>query len=277
MDALEYVRMVNGSAEFIKAQDSRRPEIAIILGSGLGKLGDRIENRTVIPYSKIPGFPISTAVGHAGNLIIGDLGGKPVLAMQGRFHYYEGYTMQQLTLPQRVMKVMGIKYMFVSNAAGGLNPDFRVGDIMVINDHINMAPSPLIGVNLDEFGPRFPDMSRPYSPTLIKLAEKCAADLGIALRKGVYVVVTGPAYETPAECRCYRNMGGDAIGMSTVPEVIVARQCGIEVFGVSIITDAAHYDRADDFELSGDDVVKAADAAADRMTLLFESVIRQVE
>ncbi len=172
MNANEYVALVRESAEYIRKKDSRHPEIAIILGSGLGKLGENISKRTVIPYSDIPGFPASTAIGHAGNLIIGELGGKTVLAMQGRFHFYEGYTMQELTLPERVMKLLGIKYLFVSNAAGGLNPDYKVGTLMVIRDHINMAPNPLIGVNLEEFGPRFPDMSRAYSPALIKLAEK---------------------------------------------------------------------------------------------------------
>lgn len=277
MEAKEYLELVKKSAAYIQAQDSRRPEIAIILGSGLGKLGDKIENQKIIPYKDIPGFLQSTAIGHKGNLIIGELGGKTVLAMQGRFHYYEGYTMQELTLPQRVMKFLGIKYLFVSNAAGGLNSDYRVGTMMVIKDHINMAPNPLIGTNLEEFGPRFPDMTHAYAPELITLADKCAEKLGYKLEKGVYVAVTGPTFETPAECRCYHNMGADAIGMSTVPEVIVARQCGIKVFGISIITDEASFDREDDYSVSGEEVIIAADAAADRMTALFQAVIREVE
>jgi len=272
-----YINEINAAAEFILAKDARRPKIAIILGSGLGGLADTIQNPNIIPYSQIPGFPLSTAVGHKGNMIIGELGGKTVLAMQGRFHYYEGYPMRLVTLPIRVMSRMGIKYLFVSNAAGGLNTSYAVGDLMLIKDHINMAPSPLIGPNLDEFGPRFPDMGRAYSPRLISLAEKIAAGLDIKLQKGIYVVVTGPTYETPAECRCYARMGGDAIGMSTVPEVIVARHCGIEVMGISVITDPAHYDREDDYTIDGDEVVAAANAAAERMTSVFLGIISEIE
>lgn len=276
MEAEQYIKVIENAAAYIAAQDKRKPQIAIILGSGLGKLVEQIEKQTIIPYSTIPGFPVSTAVGHAGNLIIGELGGKVVIAMQGRFHYYEGYSMQQVTLPIRVMTVLGIKYLFVSNAAGGLNLEYSIGDLMLIRDHINMAPSPLIGPNLDKFGPRFPDMTRAYSPALLKLAEKCAQNLDIKYQKGVYVSVTGPTYETPAECRCYRTMGGDAIGMSTVPEVIVARHGGIEVFGISVITDTIHDFVEDDFQLNGEDVVAIADAAADKMTLLFEKVISEM-
>lgn len=276
MEAEQYIKVIENAAACIAAQDKRKPQIAIILGSGLGKLVEQIEKQTIIPYSTIPGFPVSTAVGHAGNLIIGELGGKVVIAMQGRFHYYEGYSMQQVTLPIRVMTVLGIKYLFVSNAAGGLNLEYSIGDLMLIRDHINMAPSPLIGPNLDKFGPRFPDMTRAYSPALLKLAEKCAQNLDIKYQKGVYVSVTGPTYETPAECRCYRTMGGDAIGMSTVPEVIVARHGGIEVFGISVITDTIHDFVEDDFKLNGEDVVAIADAAADKMTLLFEKVISEM-
>lgn len=276
MEAEHYIKVIENAAAYIAAQDKRKPQIAIILGSGLGKLVEQIEKQTIIPYSTIPGFPVSTAVGHAGNLIIGELGGKVVIAMQGRFHYYEGYSMQQVTLPIRVMTVLGIKYLFVSNAAGGLNLEYSIGDLMLIRDHINMAPSPLIGPNLDKFGPRFPDMTRAYSPALLKLAEKCAQNLDIKYQKGVYVSVTGPTYETPAECRCYRTMGGDAIGMSTVPEVIVARHGGIEVFGISVITDTIHDFVEDDFQLNGEDVVAIADAAADKMTLLFEMVISEI-
>ena len=276
MDVASYVKLINEAAAYIRSKDDRKPQIAIILGSGLGKLADNITDMTVIPYKEIPGFPESTAIGHKGNLIIGNLAGKTVLAMQGRFHFYEGYTMQQVTLPQRVMSVLGIRYLFVSNAAGGLNLNYNIGDLMIIRDHINMAPSPLIGPNLDTFGPRFPDMSRPYSPAIIKLAEQCALKLGISVTKGVYVSVTGPTYETPSECHCYRIMGGDAIGMSTVPEVIVARHCGISVFGVSIITDVATETRDDDFVIDGAEVVAAADAAADKMSALFESIISEL-
>ncbi|MGN0195040.1 MAG: purine nucleoside phosphorylase I, inosine and guanosine-specific [Candidatus Cryptobacteroides sp.] len=253
-----------------------RPEVGIILGSGLGKLADRIENPVTVPYRDIPGFPVSTAIGHKGNFIIGTLAGKTVIAMQGRIHYYEGYPMELVTLPTRVMTVIGIKYLFVSNAAGGVNYDFKVGDLMIITDHINMLPNPLIGPNLDEFGPRFPDMTRPYDKNLIRMAGEIAADKGITLKKGVYYGGTGPTYETPAEYKFIRTVGGDATGMSTIPEVIVARHSGIPVFGMSVITNEAHDDYADDYVNDGDDVVRAANAAADRMTLIFEGIISRL-
>lgn len=276
MEVKEYLEKIDKAAAYIRSCDSRTPEIAIILGSGLGKLADKIENSTVIPYSEIPGFAVSTAIGHKGNLIIGELGGKLVMAMQGRFHYYEGYDMWQVTMPQRVMSVLGIKYLFVSNAAGGLNEGYRVGDLMLIRDHINTAPSPLIGPNLDKFGPRFPDMGHAYDPDLLRLALRCAGELGIEIQKGVYVIVTGPTYETPAECTFYNRIGGDAIGMSTVPEVIVARHCGIKVMGVSIITDVAFGARKEGEVIDGDEIVRIADAAADRMTTLFTKVIEEL-
>lgn len=249
------------------------PIVGIVLGSGLGKLAEHIEDKKVIPYKDIPGFPVSTAVGHKGNFIAGILGGKRVIAMQGRFHYYEGYTMDLVTLPIRVMKVLGIKYLFVSNAAGGVNFDFKIGDMMVIKDHINHLPNPLVGPNLEEFGPRFPDMTRPYEPSLIKLAKQKAEELGITLKEGVYFAGTGPSYETPAEYKYFRLIGADAVGMSTIPEVIVARHSSIPVFGMSVITNEAHDDYAEDYFNDGDDVVAAADAAADKMTRLFTSII----
>ena len=271
-----YMKKIEEAANYILAQDARRPEIAIILGSGLGKLADELENAKLIPYKNIPNFPVSTAVGHKGNLIIGELSCKTVLAMQGRFHFYEGYTMEQVTMPQRVMSLMGIKTLFVSNAAGGLNPDFQVGDLMLIYDHINMMPCPLIGPNLDKFGPRFPDMNKPYAPRLRKLAVDCGANLGIFLHRGIYIAVTGPAYETVAECRFFRNAGADAVGMSTVPEVIVARHCGMEVLGISVITDIFHDYTDEDFVLDENEVVVAADKAADKMTALFKSIIAKL-
>ena len=242
----------------------------------MGKLADKIENQIVIPYKEIPGFPVSTAVGHKGNLIAGDLGGKFVVAMQGRFHYYEGYSMEQVTLPIRVMKVLGIQYLFVSNAAGGVNFDFKVGDLMVITDHISHLPNPLIGPNMDEFGPRFPDMTRPYDPKLRRMAFEVAAGLGYELKSGVYSASTGPTYETPAEYKYYRLVGADAVGMSTIPEVIVARHSDIPVFGMSVITNEAHDDYAEDYVNDGDDVVKAADEAADRMTSIFTQLIERL-
>ena len=252
------------------------PDVGIILGSGLGKLADSIKDPIIIPYSEIPRFSRSTAIGHKGNLIFGTLAGKPVCAMQGRFHYYEGYPMEQVTLPVRVMKVLGIKYLFVSNAAGGVNFDYKVGDLMIISDHINRLPNPLVGPNLDEFGPRFPDMTRPYDLNLIRKAESIAKQKGIKLFKGVYLAGTGPSYETPAEYRFFRMVGADAIGMSTIPEVIVARHSDIPVFGISVITNEAHGDFAEDFVNDGDDVVKAADAAAGTMTDLFSKLIESL-
>jgi len=250
-----------------------KPYCGIILGSGLGKLADEIENPVIIPYGEIPNFAVSTAIGHKGNLIYGDLGGKKVIAMQGRFHFYEGWPMDQVTLPVRVMAKLGIRYLFVSNAAGGVNFDYKIGNLMIIRDHINRLPNPLIGPNMDEFGPRFPDMTHPYDPKLIALAEQIGRERGIKLEKGVYHACSGPTYETPAEYKFYRLIGADAVGMSTIPEVIVARHCGIPVFGVSVITNEAHDDYAEDFANNGDDVIREADAAADRMTVLFKEMI----
>lgn len=270
----ERIERINKAAAYISSRiGGRKPFAGIVLGSGLGKLADKIENKTVVPYSEIPGFPVSTAVGHKGNLIAGELGGKFVVAMQGRFHYYEGYPMDLVTLPIRVMKVLGISYLFVSNAAGGVNFDFHVGDLMIIRDHINLLPNPLIGKNMEEFGPRFPDMTRPYDLKLIAKAEETAGRLGIEVRKGVYVGGTGPSYETPAEYKYFRAIGGDAVGMSTIPEVIVARHSDIPVFGMSVISNEAHDDYGEDYVNDGDDVVRAADAAADKMTLLFTEII----
>lgn len=276
MNANEYIKKIEEAAAYIKSVDSRSTEIAVILGSGLGKLAEQITNATVIPYSTIPGFPVSTAIGHKGNLIIGELGGKTILAMQGRFHFYEGYDMWTVTMPQRVMSVLGVKYLFVSNAAGGLNENYHVGDLMLIRDHINMAPSPLIGPNLEKFGPRFPDMGHAYDPDFLRLAEKCALELGIATHKGVYVVVTGPTYETPAECTFFNRIGGDAIGMSTVPEVIVARHCGIKCIGISIITDEAFGARKEGEVIDGAEIVEIANAAADKMNTLFTKIISEL-
>ena len=265
------------AAEFIAAKlEGKKPFAGIVLGSGLGKLAEKIENKTVIPYKDIPGFPVSTAVGHKGNFIAGELGGKFVVAMQGRFHYYEGYPMELVTLPIRVMKVLGIQYLFVSNAAGGVNFDFKVGDLMVITDHINHLPNPLVGPNMEEFGPRFPDMTRPYDKELRRMAFELAARHCIELKSGVYFAGTGPSYETPAEYKYFRLIGADAVGMSTIPEVIVARHSDIPVFGMSVITNEAHDDYAEDYVNDGDDVVQAADAAADKMTLLFSEIIRSL-
>ncbi|MBR1570685.1 MAG: purine-nucleoside phosphorylase [Bacteroidales bacterium] len=253
-----------------------KPQIGIVLGSGLGRLADAIQDPVVIPYRDIPGFPVSTAVGHKGNFIVGTLGGKCVIAMQGRIHYYEGYGMESVVLPIRVMIGMGIRCLLVSNAAGGVSFSLHLGDLMIIRDHINLLPNPLIGPNMDKEGPRFPDMTRPYDPSLIKLAEELAARMGIEVKKGVYIGDTGPSYETPAEYKFYRAIGADAVGMSTVPEVIVARHAGIPVFGMSVITNEAHDDYSEDYENDGEDVVRAANAAADKMTSLFKKIIEHI-
>ena len=271
---MTYLETIYQAAAYLKDHlEGRRPTVGIVLGSGLGKLANEIEDPVVIPYKDIPGFPVSTAIGHKGNFIVGQLSGKTVIAMQGRIHYYEGYTMELVTLPIRVMKVIGIEYLFVSNAAGGTNLGFHVGDLMIIRDHINLLPNPLIGPNLDDFGPRFPDMTRPYDTALIKKAEEIAQEEGIALQKGVYVACTGPCYETPAEYRYFRTIGADAVGMSTTSEVIVARHSEIPVFGMSVITDVAHATDDEDYVTDGEAIVKAADAAADKMTLIFKRII----
>ena len=268
---------IKKAAEYVQGRlEGREPHVGIVLGSGLGKLADEIKDPLVIPYRDIPGFPVSTAIGHKGNFIVGTLGGKTVIAMQGRIHYYEGYGMEQVVLPIRVMVSLGIGYLFVSNAAGGTNLDYRVGDLMIIKDHINLVPNPLIGPNLDEFGPRFPDMTRPYSPALIRKAEAIAAEEKIPVRKGVYVACTGPSYETPAEYRYFRMIGADAVGMSTVPEVIVARHSGIPCFGMSVITDVAHATDEDDYVIDGAQVVAMADAAADKMSRIFSRLVAEL-
>ena len=271
------LRAIHAASDaLVERLGGRKPQIGIVLGSGLGMLADQIENPLVIPYSELPGFPVSTAIGHKGNFIVGTLGGKCVIAMQGRIHYYEGYPMHLVVLPIRVMIRIGIQYLFVSNAAGGTNLSFHVGDLMIIRDHINLIPNPLIGPNLDYLGPRFPDMTRPYDPALIKLAKDIAAEKGIALQEGVYVGGTGPSYETPAEYKYFRLIGGDAVGMSTIPEVIAARHASVPVFGISVITNEAHDDYADDYVNDGDDVVTAANAAADKMTGLIREMIERL-
>ena len=268
------LQIIMAAASYIKEKiNGRQPVAGIVLGSGLGKLADQIQNPVIIPYGELEGFPVSTAIGHKGNYIVGELSGQCVIAMQGRIHYYEGYGMDMVVLPIRVMKALGIKYLFVSNAAGGTNLAYHVGDLMIIKDHINMLPNPLIGPNIEEFGPRFPDMTRPYDPALIRMAEVIAAKKGIRLQKGVYVATSGPCYETPAEYRYFRFIGADAVGMSTTPEVIVARHSGIPVFGISVITDVAHATDDDDYVTDGEAIVKAANEAADKMTLLIKEML----
>lgn len=226
--------------DYIQAKIKSKPSIGLILGSGLGVLADEIENQIVIPYKDIPYFPESTVEGHKGQLVIGELKGKQVIAMQGRFHFYEGYSMSQVVFPVRVMKKLGIKTLIVTNAAGGINKNFKPGDLMIITDHINnMGTNPLIGPNIDEFGVRFPDMSKAYDPNYIECAKSCAKDLDMTVHTGVYVGNTGPSYETPSEINMLRVLGGDAVGMSTVPEVIVAHHSNLRVLGISCISNMA--------------------------------------
>ncbi|MEE0871005.1 MAG: purine-nucleoside phosphorylase [Bacteroidaceae bacterium] len=259
------------TAEWLKAKMTTKPETAIILGTGLGELAKEIEKETVIPYTEIPNFPVSTVEGHAGCLIFGRLGGKDILAMEGRFHYYEGYDMKQVTFPIRVMYELGIKTLFVSNAAGGTNHTFGIGDLMIITDQINFMPeNPLRGENIPQ-GPRFPDMGHAYDPELIELADTIAKELSIDVRHGVYLATQGPAYETPSEYRMFAHWGADAVGMSTVPEVIVARHCGIKCFGISIITDLGGF--AEIVKITHEDVQKAAAEAQPRMAAIMREMI----
>jgi len=273
----EKMARIQVAVDYVQSkQGFKKPEIGIILGSGLGRLGESIKASLVIPYAEIPNFVKSTAIGHKGNLIIGELSGKTVVAMQGRFHYYEGYTMEQVTLPVRMMRLLGIKILFVSNAAGGLNESYEMGDVMIIKDHINLMPNPLIGPNFENMGERFPDMTCVYDLELIEKAEKVAKEKGIKVQKGIYIGNTGPTYETPAECRYFKMIGADVTGMSTIPEVIVARQCGIRVFGMSIVTNKCNVTNTPDNLNDGEDVVKVANAAADKMSAIFGGLIASV-
>ena len=232
------LNLIKETSHFLKNKIQNSPEIGIILGTGLGGLVDDINIKYAISYEDIPNFPISTVEGHQGQLIFGELGGKNIVAMQGRFHFYEGYNMNEVVFPVRVMKLLGVKKLVVSNASGGVNPSFKIGDIMIITDHINLFPTnPLIGPNIDELGTRFPDMSDSYEKSLIQKAENVAEDLKINIVKGIYAGLTGPTLETPAEYAYIRKIGADAVGMSTVPEVIAARHMNIPCFGISVITD----------------------------------------
>lgn len=271
---MEWIR--SAAQSVAERLDGRVPEVGIVLGSGLGDLADKIKDPVVIPYNTIQGFPVSTVVGHKGNFIAGKLAGKCVIAMQGRFHYYEGYPMELLALPIRVMKLLGIKYLFVSNAAGAANPDFKVGDMVIIKDHINNMPNPLIGPNLDEFGPRFPDLTCAYDLELQEKAIAIGKKLKMDLKRGVYFASSGPTYETPAEVRFYRAVGADMLGMSTVPEVIAARHCGLRVFGVSVITNVANVANEQQTYNDADDVVTQAGLITDKMCKLFTELIKQI-
>ena len=266
---------IKATANFIKERIKATPEIGIILGTGLGGLANEIEILESLPYNEIPDFPVSTVEGHAGRLIYGKLGNKEVLAMQGRFHYYEGYSMKELTFPVRVMKFVGVTHLFVSNASGGLNPDWHVGDIVLINDHINFfSEHPLHGKNENELGPRFPDMSKVYDERLRNKAKLIALENNISVKEGIYIGVQGPTFETPAEYKMFRVLGGDVIGMSTVPEVIVARHMGIRVFGISIITDSGV--PGEIVEISHEEVQQVAMKAEPKMTRIMKELIESI-
>lgn len=265
---------IKATAEFIKANVKTEPIIGIVCGSGLANIVSLINVETVLDYSCIPNFPISTVEGHKSKLIFGYLGGKGVIAMQGRFHYYEGYTMQQVTFPIRVMKELGVEKLILTNAAGGMNPEFNVGDIMIIEDHINLLPNPLIGKNYDRLGIRFPAMNKAYSKTLIEKAQEVAKENNIELRKGVYLGNTGPSFETPAEYKFYHKIGADCVGMSTVPEVIVAVHSGLEVFAMSLVSNVFKDEvRA---EATMEEVLEAGKKAENKMMLIVEKLIERI-
>lgn len=264
------------TVDFIKSKTNGfEPEVGIVLGSGLGGLVNVIDTQYSIPYAEIPNFPVSTVAGHQGKLIMGTLSGRKVIAMQGRFHYYEGYSTKEVTFPIRVLKYLGIKLLVLSNASGGINPDFRVSDIMFITDHINLLPNPLIGKNDDRIGTRFPEMSEAYNKNVLAFADKIADELKIQVQHGVYVGDTGPTYETPAEYNYYRIIGGDCVGMSTVPEVIVARHCGLPVFAMSIITDLGGKDIA--VQVTHEEVINAANVAEPKMTAILKEMLKRLD
>ncbi|NOQ25221.1 MAG: purine-nucleoside phosphorylase [Bacteroidales bacterium] len=265
---------IKSTVSFIQDKTNIKPEVGIILGTGLGGLVKDIKIELSLDYDTIPGFPVSTVDGHHGRLIFGELGGKKIVAMQGRFHYYEGYPMETVTFPVRVMKFLGIKTLFVSNASGGVNPDYEIGDLMIINDHINLIPNPLIGKHIPEFGARFPDMSEPYSLDLINKAAEIAKNKNLKVQVGCYVATTGPTFETPKEYQYFRIIGGDTVGMSTVPEVIIARQMGIPCFAVSIITDLGVPGKI--VEVTHEEVQKVAAKAETKMTLIMKELISQL-
>jgi purine-nucleoside phosphorylase len=262
---------IKETTEFLKEKGIVNPEAGVILGTGLGALTSKIEIHLEIDYKDIPNFPVSTVEGHAGKLIYGEFGGKKIVAMKGRFHYYEGYSPEQIALPIRVLKFLGIRHLFLSNAAGGVNPTFQIGDIMIITDHINLLPNPLVGQNDDRIGARFPDMSEAYDRSLIDKAVRIAGDNRISVRRGVYLGTSGPTFETPAEYKYFRTIGADSVGMSTVTEVIVARHMGLPCFAVSIITDLGFEGKIE--YTTHETVQREAEKAEARMTTLMTELI----
>lgn len=269
------LEQIKETKAFLEAKTDIKPFVGIVLGTGLGNLSSEINIETAIPYSEVPNFPVSTVEGHQGQLLFGHLNDVPVVAMQGRFHYYEGYSLKECTFPIRVMHALGIKNLFLSNASGGVNPDFEIGDIMLINDHINLLPdNPLRGKNIDELGPRFPDMSEPYDDHLNNLTVEIAQQNNIKLQEGVYAVLSGPTFETPAEYRYMRIIGADTVGMSTVPEVIVANHMGLPSMALSIITDLGVDGKI--VEISHEEVQEVAKAAEPKMTLIIKELLNKI-
>jgi len=278
MDDFVSLQQIDQAAEAVREKSGRLSRIGIILGSGLGPLADSVERAVTIPYSEIPGWPISTVEGHQGRLVIGELAGKPVAVMQGRVHYYEGYSMAQVGFPVRVMQRLGVEMLLVTNAAGAVNPDFQPGDIMLITDHLNLlgmaGHSPLRGPNLDEIGPRFPDMGQAYDRQLGQLARRVAQEAQIPLREGVYICLAGPSFETPADLRFLRSIGVDAVGMSTVPEVTVARHGGMRVLGLSTISNKANLDG--NTITSHEEVLAAGRIVLPRLTNIILGVLQRL-
>lgn len=272
---VDILAQLNEAKTYIQKKNSTIPKIGIVLGSGLGNLSKEIKEEISIPYNLIPHFPISTVQGHAGKLIIGTLQGKPIVAMAGRLHFYEGYTMEQVVFPIRLMKWLGAEYIFISNAAGGMHKDFKVGDLMIITDHISFfTHNPLIGKNISELGPRFPDMSEPYDKTLVQKAIQIAKQNDILVHTGVYAGVTGPTFETRSEYKLLHTLGAHAVGMSTVPEVIAARHINVKIFAISVITDLGIRD--EDNIITHQEVLEAATAAEPKLTAIFSKLISEL-
>lgn len=272
----EQKKKVEEAAKYVLSKIKIKPEVAMILGSGLGDLADEVQDAVSIPFGEIPNFPTSTVAGHAGKIVVGILEGRKVLAMKGRIHYYEGYTMKQVTFPIRLMKKLGINTLIVTNASGGINPTFKPGDLMIITDHINFqGANPLLGENDDEWGPRFPDMTDAYTKTIVKLALDVAAKEGIPVQKGIFTAVAGPNYETVAEIRMLRTFGADAVGMSTVPEVLVARHAGMKVLGISCVTDVIHTEEKTQ-SVSHEEVLAVANQAKPKFMKLMKAIIKEI-
>jgi len=272
------LEQIDEAADAIRSQTSYKPRVGLILGSGLNSLADSVQNAHVIPFSDLPNWPVSTVHGHAGRLVIGELEAQPVFVMQGRVHYYEGYSMSQITLPVRVMLRLGLEMMFVTNAAGGINPDFEPGDVMLITDNLNFVgmagANPLMGPNIDELGPRFPDMSQSYDPDLMTTARNVSTDEKIPLREGVYCALSGPSFESPADLRFLRTVGADAVGMSTAPEVIVARHGGMRVLGLSGISNKANLDGST--ITTHEEVIEAGKVITPKIETIIRGVLRSL-